>query len=211
MTAGDSRGMTGSESDMPTATRRRRWRARQIAVAVLAAAAITTGIVLGRHTLAESLHKLAGLDWTWFFLAIACECVSLAAFGLSRRRLLRADGAKAGFGPVMAITYASNALSMTIPFAGAQLAVVFSYRQFRRRGLGQAITGWALAVSAILSMSALAVVLVVGSLLGGASLATAIGFAGAALLLLPAVAVLLALRDQRVRRWLSVALARLIR
>jgi uncharacterized protein (TIRG00374 family) len=208
MTAGDSRGMTGSESDMPTATRRRRWRARQIAVAVLAAAAITTGIVLGRHTLAESLHKLAGLDWTWFFLAIACECVSLAAFGLSRRRLLRADGAKAGFGPVMAITYASNALSMTIPFAGAQLAVVFSYRQFRRRGLGQAITGWALAVSAILSMSALAVVLVVGSIASGASVATAIGLAGAAVLILPAVAILLALRNQRLRRVLSVALNR---
>jgi uncharacterized membrane protein YbhN (UPF0104 family) len=110
----------------------------------------------------------------------------------------------------MAITYASNALSMTVPFAGAQLAVVFSYRQFRLRGLSQAITSWALAVSAILSTSALALVLVAGSLLGGASLATAIGFAGAALLLLPAVAVLLALRDQRVRRWLSVTLTRLI-
>src|SRR5207245_363081 len=84
--------------------------------------------------------------------------------------------------------YASNALSMTVPFAGAQLAVVFSYRQFRRRGLGQAITGWALAVSAILSMSALAVVIIAGSIASGASVATAVGFAGAALLILPAVA-----------------------
>ena len=75
----------------------------------------------------------------------------------------------------MAITYASNALSMTIPFAGAQLAVVFSYQQFRRRGLGQAVTSWALAVSAILSTSALAVVLVAGSLAGGASVAGASG------------------------------------
>jgi putative heme transporter len=206
----ESRGTSGGESDMPTVTGRRRWHARQIAVAVLAIAAITTGIVLGRHTLAESLHKMAGLDWTWFLLAIACECISLAAFGLSRRRLLRADGAEARFGAVMAITYASNALSMTIPFAGAQLAVIFSYRQFRRRGLGQAITGWALAVSAILSMSALAVVLVVGSIANGASIATAIGFAGAAVLILPAVAILLALRNQRLRRVLSVALNRVM-
>ena len=110
----------------------------------------------------------------------------------------------------MAITYASNALSMTIPFAGAQLAVIFSYRQFRRRGLGQAITGWALAVSAILSMSALAVVLVIGSIASGASVATAIGFAGAAVLILPAVAILLALRNQRFRRVLSVALNRVM-
>ena len=194
----------------PAGPGQRQWHVKRIAVALLAAGAITAGIVIGRRTLAESLQRLTGLDWTWFLAAIACELVSLAAFGLSRRRLLRADGTRAHFSSVMAITYASNALSMTIPFAGAQLAVVFSYRQFRLRGLSEAITSWALAVSAILSTSALALVLVAGSLLGGASLATAIGFAGAALLLLPAVAVLLALRDQRVRRWLSVALARLI-
>ena len=223
MTAGDSGGRTagGITTDaggigadrgggIMAAAVQRRWRGRHAAVAVLAAAGITAGIVLGRHTLAESLHKLAGLDWTWFLAAVACEFVSLAAFGLSRRRLLRADGHPAGFGSVMAITYASNALSMTIPFAGAQLAVIFSYRQFRRRGLGQAITGWALAVSAILSMSALAPVLVAGSLASGASVATAVGFAGAAVLILPAVAILLALRNQRLRRLLSVALTRVI-
>ena len=223
MTAGDSGGRTagGITTDaggigadrgggIMAAAVQRRWRGRHAAVAVLAAAGITAGIVLGRHTLAESLHKLAGLDWTWFLAAVACEFVSLAAFGLSRRRLLRADGHPAGFGSVMAITYASNALSMTIPFAGAQLAVIFSYRQFRRRGLGQAITGWALAVSAILSMSALALVLVAGSIASGASVATAVGFAGAAVLILPAVAILLALRNQRLRRLLSVALTRVI-
>jgi uncharacterized membrane protein YbhN (UPF0104 family) len=194
----------------PEASGHRRSRGWRAAVVALAVAAIAAGIVAGRHTLAESLRRLTGLDWTWFLAAIVSEFISLAAFGLSRRRLLRADGSAAGLTTVMAITYASNALSMTIPFAGAELAVVFSYQQLRRRGLGQAITSWALAVSAILSTSALAVVLVAGSLLGGASVATAIGFAGAALLLVPAVAVLLALRDQRVRRVLSVALTRLI-
>ncbi len=200
----------GNSCGMTTTTGQRQWNGRRVAISVLAVAAIVAGIVVGRHTLAESLQKLAGLDWTWFVAAIACEFISLTAFGLSRRRLLRADGHKAGFASVMAITYASNALSMTVPFAGAQLAVVFSYRQFRRRGLGQAITGWALAVSAILSMSALALVLIAGSIASGASVATAVGFAGAAVLILPAVAILVALRNQRLRRMLSVALARLI-
>jgi putative heme transporter len=200
----------GNSDSMTTTTGQRQWNSRRVAVAVLAVAAMVTGIVVGRNTLAESLQKLTGLDWIWFLAAIACECISLTAFGLSRRRLLRADGHKAGFASVMAITYASNALSMTVPFAGAQLAVVFSYRQFRRRGLGQAITGWALAVSAILSMSALALVLIAGSLASGASVATAFGFAGAAVLILPAVAILVALRSQRLRRVLSVALARLV-
>src|SRR5260370_14611190 len=168
MTAGDSGGMS-------PAAGRRQWHARRAAVAELAAAVMIAGLVLGRQAVEDSLQKLAGLDWTWFLLAIICEFVSLTAFGLSRRRLLRADGNNARLGSVMAITYASNALSMTVPFAGAQLAVVFSYRQFRHRGLSQAITGWALAVSAILSMSALAVVLVARSLASRASLATPIG------------------------------------
>jgi putative heme transporter len=185
---------------------RRRW---QIAAAVGAAAAIAFGVYAGRHTLAESLDSLTSLDWTWFLAALACEALSLTAFGLSRRRLLRADGQRVRLGSVMAIDVASNALSISVPFAGAQLALVFSYQQYRRRGMGQAVTGWALAVSAIMSVSALALVLIGGSLLGGASLTTALGFAGAAVLLVPGVAILLALRSPRMRQLISVAVARL--
>ena len=168
-------------------------------IAVFAVAVLITVIVVDRHTLAESLSAIGGLDLRWFALAIVCECLSLTAFGLSRRRLLRADGHKAAFGSVMAITYAGNAVSMSIPFAGAQLAAVFSYQQFRRRGLDPALTGWALGVSAIASSSALALVLVVGALAGGAPLATAAGFLGAAIFALPAITVILALRYPRAR------------
>jgi hypothetical protein len=168
-------------------------------IVVLAVAVLTTVIVVDRHTLAQSLNAIGGLDLRWFALAIVCECLSLTAFGLSRRRLLRADGHEATFGSVMAITYAGNAVSMSIPFAGAQLAAVFSYQQFRRRGLDPALTGWALGVSAIASSSALALVLVVGALAGGAPLATAAGFLGAAVFALPAITVILALRYPRAR------------
>ena len=176
---------------------RRRW--VRAAIVVLAVAVLVTVIVVDRHTLAQSLDAIGGLDLRWFALAIVCEGLSLTAFGLSRRRLLRADGHEAGFGSVMAITYAGNAVSMSIPFAGAQLAAVFSYQQFRRRGLDPALTGWALGVSAIASSSALALVLVVGALAGGAPLATAAGFLGAAIFALPAITVILALRYPRAR------------
>jgi uncharacterized membrane protein YbhN (UPF0104 family) len=175
----------------------RRW--VRVVIVVLAVAVLTTVIVVDRHTLAQSLNAIGGLDLSWFALAIICECLSLTAFGLSRRRLLRADGHKAAFGSVMAITYAGNAVSMSIPFAGAQLAAVFSYQQFRRRGLDPALTGWALGVSAIASSSALALVLVVGAFAGGAPLATAAGFLGAAIFALPAITVILALRYPRAR------------
>jgi putative heme transporter len=175
----------------------RRW--VRAVIVVLAVAVLTTVIVVDRHTLAQSLNAIGGLDLRWFALAIGCECLSLTAFGLSRRRLLRADGHEATFGSVMAITYAGNAVSMSIPFAGAQLAAVFSYQQFRRRGLDPALTGWALGVSAIASSSALALMLVVGALAGGAPLATAAGFIGAAVFALPAITVILALRYPRAR------------
>src|SRR5215468_3085422 len=176
---------------------RRRW-VRTVIVA-LAVAVLVTVIVVDRHTLAQSLNAIGGLDLRWFALAIVCECLSLTAFGLSRRRLLRADGHEATFGSVMAITYAGNAVSMSIPFAGAQLAAVFSYQQFRRRGLDPALTGWALGVSAIASSSALALVLVIGAIAGGAPLATAVGFLGAAVFALPGITVILALRYPKAR------------
>jgi uncharacterized protein (TIRG00374 family) len=200
---------TGQRTGPVTPARRRRW--PRVVVAILAAGAVTWVIVAGRHTLLQSLASLRHLDVGWLMLAVLCECVSLSAFGLSRRRLLRADGHQADFGSVMAITYAGNALSMSVPFAGAQLAAVFSYRQFRRRGLDPALTGWALGISAVASSLALALILLAGALAGGAPLATLAGFAGAAVFGLPALTVLLALRYPRARAVANQVLAYLVR
>jgi putative heme transporter len=196
--SGPGRGQTvPGDGPAPAPARRHRW--GRTLLLLLAIGVIATVIIVDRHQLGQSLSALGGLDLRWFVLAIVCEAISLVAFGLSRRRLLRADGDQARFSSVMAITYAGNALSMSIPFAGAQLAVVFSYQQFRRRGLDPAVTGWALGVSAIASSSALAIVLVVGAIAGGAPVATAVGFLGAAVFALPAITVILALRYPRAK------------
>src|SRR5579872_878261 len=157
----------------------RRYGVRRSALAALAVVVLVSVIVVERHTLSQSLHVLTRLNWAWFLLALASEAVSLASFGLSRRQLLRVGSRPASFSSVMAITYAANALSISVPFAGAELAMVFSYRQFRRHGVDAAATGWTLAVSAIFSTSALACLLVIGALAGSASLASAAGFLGA--------------------------------
>jgi len=176
----------------------------------LAIAVLVSVIVVERHTLAESLHVLAHLNWAWFLLALASELISLSSFGLSRKLLLQVNGRRASFSSVMAITYAANALSISVPFAGAELAMIFSYRQFRRHGVDAATTGWMLAVSAIFSTSALAVLLVIGALAGNASLASAAGFLGAFIFIVPAVAVLLALRYQNFRNLLHQVIAWLV-
>jgi len=181
---------------------------RRVTLIVLVVAAAAVIIVAARHTLARSLRVLGAANPWWLLLALAAEAVSLTAFGLSRRGLLRANGHRVSLRSVLAITYASNALSMSVPFAGTELAVVYSYRRFRRAGLDAATTSWALTVSWICSASGLALLLAAGAVAGGASAASAAGFAGAALYLVPAGA-LLALRFDRARTALRAVIARL--
>ncbi len=187
-----------------------RYGVRRTLLACLAIGVLVSVIVVERHTLAESLHVLAHLNWAWFLLALASEIVSLSSFGLSRLLLIRGNGQPASFRSVMAITYAANALSISVPFAGAELAMVFSYRQFRRHGVDAATTGWMLAVSAIFSTSALALLLVIGALAGNASLASAAGLFGAFIFIIPGATVLLALRYENFRKLLHQAIAWLV-
>ena len=154
-----------------------------LTVAVLGAAAVI--VVVARHTLAESLHVLAAASPGWLLLALAAEAVSLTAFGMSRTLLLRVNGHRIGLGPVMAITYAAHALGLSVPFAGAELDVAYSYRQFRRAGLDAATTSWSMAVSWICSTASLALLLVAGAIAGSTSAASAAGYAGATVYLLP--------------------------
>jgi uncharacterized protein (TIRG00374 family) len=179
---------------------------RRLAFTLLAGTAVVIIMVWQRHTLDRSFHVLLTANYVWLGLAAAAEGGSLTAFGLSRRTLLRANGERISLGTVMAVTYASNALSQSIPFAGAELAVVYSYRQFRRRAMDAATAGWALTVSWICSTSSLALLLVLGAAASGAAAAAVAGFAGAAVYLLPGAAILLALRFTRVRAGLHAVL-----
>ena len=176
-----------------------RYQVRRGVPAVLAIAVPTGIIVVERHTLAKSLQVLTNLNAGWFLLAVVAEAISLTSFGLGRRRLIRVNGRQIGFGSVMMITYAANALSISVPFAGAELAMVFSYRQFRRHGVDAATTGWTMATSAIFSTAALALLLAIGTFTGSASLASAAGLVGAVVYIFPGAVALLALRFENVR------------
>lgn len=213
--------ITGDDVPIPDETdvadpaaERRAHPGRRLLLGVLAAAVLAGIIIIGRHTLARSLHVLDDANPAWLLLALIAEAASLSAFGLSRTLLLRANSHRPGarrirFREVMVVTYAANALSLSVPFAGAELAVVYSYREFRRNGADSATTSWSLGVSALFSTSALAFVLLIGAAAGGWSAGTAAALAGALLYLIPGAGVLLALRYSRVRAVLQGVLARL--
>ena len=176
-----------------------RWRiaARLAVVAVIAAI-----VVVCHRDLFRSVGVLDQLRWAWFVLALAAETASVLAFAFSRRRLLQASGRPPSRRAMIGISYAASAVSMSLPIAGTGLATVYSYRQFRRHGIDSATTGWTLAVSGIFSTSSLALLLVAGAIAGG-GVGAAIGFAGAAVYLVPGAAVLLAVRYERARTALS--------
>jgi uncharacterized protein (TIRG00374 family) len=189
---------------------RRRWRRWQIVAELVLAAVFVVIAVLSRHYIVQSFDHLGNLSLMWIGLAVAAEAVSHAAFALSRRRLLRASGHEIGAGPVLAITFGTNAVAISLPFAGSGLSTVYAYRLFRGYGIDPATVGWALAVAGIFSSSSLALVLVGGALASGEPLASAAGFGAAAAFLLPGVAVLLALRYDRARKLMTQSLIRLV-
>jgi uncharacterized membrane protein YbhN (UPF0104 family) len=118
---------------------------------VLAVAGLAVLGHVRRHQLQDVLDTLAHLRWEWVVPAILAESGSMIALARSQRALLTVRGDRLRLGPAVAIVYASNALSLTVPVAGAGLGAGFSFRQFRRRGVNAELVGWALTVSGVMS------------------------------------------------------------
>jgi pimeloyl-ACP methyl ester carboxylesterase/uncharacterized membrane protein YbhN (UPF0104 family) len=142
----------------------------------------------------------------------------MAAFAFMLRRLLAAGGARVGLGPMLATSFAANALSVSIPVAGPELATAFTFRRFTRQGADSPLAGWALLAGGVVSAAAGALVVAGGGLASGNGLATGFAVPGgvlavAALLVLGAAARRPQLRDglQRPAAWALRNGARLLR
>jgi putative heme transporter len=169
------------------------------------------GLIAGnRSNLVNSLSTLNRLDWSWLSLAVAAEAASMAAFARTQRRLIRAGGTNLHLGSVIAITYAGNAISVSLPLGGPEVATGFIYRSYSRLGIDPAVAGWALAVSGGFSSLAFALVFAGGAAASGSNSAMTLGLVGAAISLLLTVAVLSALRSSGVRRRLNWLVARFV-
>ena len=199
-----------SETATEAKTRRaHRW--RHGLLVVVAAGGIVGLAVAARSTLTDSLSAFGHLNWFWVPVAIFAEFGSMAAFARTQRRLLRAGGTKIHLSSMMAVTYAGNAISVSLPLAGSEVATGYSYRHLSRLGVDHAIVAWALAVSGILSSFAFAVLLTGGAVVSGSTAALIAGLAAALVSLVPVLALLAAWRFVAVRRSLNRLLDRLVR
>jgi pimeloyl-ACP methyl ester carboxylesterase/uncharacterized membrane protein YbhN (UPF0104 family) len=142
----------------------------------------------------------------------------MAAFAFMLRRLLATGGARVGVRPMLATSFAANALSVSIPVAGPELATAFTFRRFTGQGADAPLAGWSLLAGGVVSAAAGALVVSGGGLASGNGLVTGFAVPGgvlavAALLVLGAAARRPQLRKalERPATWALRHLARLLR
>jgi hypothetical protein len=115
------------------------------------------------------------LNWAWIVLAAVAEAASYVAFAGMQRRLLAAGQVRVSLRPMTSISLAGNALQTTLP-GGLVVSAAWSFRQFRRFGADEILSGWVLVAMTATSFISLAVLAGVG-LAMAASTGNALGLA----------------------------------
>ena len=113
---------------------------------------------------------------------------------------------------MLATIYAANAMSVSVPLAGPGLAAAYLFRRFARLGAGALLAGWALLACGVISTAAWFLLLAVGGLASGHTVALAITIPVLALALVALTAIAAAARWPRLRavleKYLTHALKR---
>ena len=90
----------------------------------------------------------------------------MSSFARMQRRLLTAAGVQVRQMSSLAVTYAANAMSVSLP-GGPLFATTFTYRQSRRWGASPVVASWQLAMAGVLSFGGLALLTALAALLVG--------------------------------------------
>ncbi|WIM93132.1 YbhN family protein [Actinoplanes oblitus] len=185
-------------------------RIRLIAV-ILLLAVFAAELILAGPSLAAAFRELRAPRPGWVALALLTEIAAMHAYARMQRRVLRSAGVRAPLYRHAALAYAAHSLNETLP-GGPAFSTRFNYQQMRRFGASPAVASWAIALSGILSATALAAV-TAGAALAGQGRPSWSGLAG-----LGALVVLLTLgvrqvarRPERVEATAGAVLARLNR
>jgi uncharacterized protein (TIRG00374 family) len=101
------------------------------------------------------------LDWYFLVPAIVAEIGSYACFAAMQYELLKAGHLRAPWRPLFKLTFASQALTNSLPVGNA-VATVYGFRWFRRFGADNTLAAWAMAGTLIASMVSLSLVAVIG-------------------------------------------------
>jgi putative heme transporter len=126
------------------------------------------GIAVGSQwqTLVAAGRSVGRLSLGWVSLAVLAEVTSFLFAAELQHHLLGAARVRCTRLLLVALTYASSAVSDVLP-AGAAVSARYSYRRLVRRDVRPGLAAWVLVVSATLSVSMLALLGLVGAQLRG--------------------------------------------
>jgi uncharacterized protein (TIRG00374 family) len=153
----------------------------------------------------ESIRSFGHLRWGAVAWAVVLETGSMVAFGLMERRILILAGLQMPIGRSVAIAYASNAVSVSLPVVGSGAATAFTYRRLMASGATPALAGWALILAGIVSNVAFVLIISVGAIVSGNIAAVWAGGVGTLLTILLVFVAVLAMRRPGVRERITRA------
>lgn len=183
----------------------------RIAAVALGLGSVAAVGVTGRSALIASLAELVRLRWIWIPAVIVGESASMAAFAFMMRRLVAAGGIRLGSWPMMATTYAANALSVSVPLAGPGVGTAFTFRRFTRQGADAPLASWSLLAGGVVSSAAVALLVVAAGTSSGNGAAIAVAVPLGLLGLGALIGVGVAARRPRLREALERPTAWLLR
>ena len=130
------------------------------AIALLVCAALRSRSVL------PSLGRLGHPDASWLLVAVVAQVVSLAAYALVVRELLRVGDVVARMSALLRATLGGIAMSASLP--GGQVAsAAYWYKQLRQEGAARSLTALAMVCSMLAGVPSLAALFVVGVVAAG--------------------------------------------
>ena len=112
------------------------------------------------------------LKWWWIPPALVAELASFVCFAGLQYEFLRCGGLAAPQGPLLKMTFASQAITNSLP-GGNAFSAVYGFRWFRRFGADDTLAAWSLVGTVVASVVSLALVATAGLALAtgeGASL-----------------------------------------
>jgi putative heme transporter len=183
------------DNDGSSRSRVRRWLPALKVIIVAGSLAGLAWLLVTRS--GQVVHALSGLGHAKpgvIVAAAACEAISLLAFAAMQMVLLRSGDLRLPIESVIGVTLSGNALSLTVPIAGAGLSAAFVYQSLRRRKVSRATAAFVPVVSAVLSTISLMVIVAAGALASGNAVAGIVGLAGAVAIVVAIAGVLLATR-----------------
>ncbi len=109
----------------------------------------------------------------WLLVALGAESMSMGAFARVQRRMLSAAGQRVAMVPMIGLTYAANALSVTFP-GGTALSSGYVFKRLRSWGATVPAAGFTVMASGLLSFVGFAVLAAFVGISAGDSLTSAI-------------------------------------